>query len=951
MPKFTGLALLVILLLGCESYAPQSVQHGIFSACCGGVGTCVPTSAVSSEDASLLTQDQCDESLVCAPTGLVESASYKFPTCQAYGQSEGRCLPKCLPSVAEDADTLDRSTCDEASVCVPCFDPLSGESTGACTREGDAPTQPASLFGECCEGRGRCIPTGAIEDDLESRLATDSCETNSDRLCVPDMWVDAQPQVPTTCHGYGGAEGRCLPSCLGDVGSQPERFLKDVCEGTDLCVPCFDPVTGEDTKACSTTGDPGPTEAKVTFATCCGAQGACVPTGMLREDEKSSLSADTCAQDSGAALCVPSTWISDPGTPAATCRAFGEMEGRCLPACLPDVVARSSSLHQDGCADEQLCVPCFDPVSGEGTGACNIGSDPGPQEQAKLFDKCCGDQGSCVPTSSIDDEDRTQLVADSCGDASEHMCVPDSWITAGAPPGCTAPGSLEGRCMPSCLPSVAARADQLVQADCAAAQLCVPCFDPLTGESTHACEVGRDMPTTQAKLFPACCNGSATCVPKELVSADVTSQLDAGTCGANSAALCVPNKWVGKDEIETPQTCRATGNSEGRCMSECLSEVVKQKDRLTRDSCSETDMCVPCYDPISGADTGACHLNGDAPTESPVVFAQCCSARGHCVPSDIISAESRDDLAADSCTGGALCTPDTWLNETQAPTCRGYANAEGRCLPDCLPAVSEQQGRLLTAGCAQGSACVPCYDPVTGKDTGACSQPGDAGPSELPRTFSKCGSNTGRCVPSTLVSDASRLSSSGCSASAGELCVPATWLDASFTAPPTCRAPGNLEGRCLADFLPDVQGNRSNLRQTTCGSHELCVPCFDPLSGNSTGACTINGDVPAEQAKRFANCCGGSGTCVPGALLFSSAGLATDSCAEADTYCVPNATANGQDPGYPSCVDSDMQAGACVGSCFINPWLTLIMDQGNCMQGGTKCVTCGVLSLSTGACL
>jgi len=171
MPKFTRLALLAFLLLGCESYAPpQSVQHGIFSACCGGVGTCVPASAVSSTDAALLIQDQCDEALICAPTGVVESASYIFPSCVAYGQSEGRCLPKCLPDVAGDADRLDRSTCDEASVCVPCFDPLTGESTGACNRTGDAPTQPASLFGECCGGKGRCIPTGAIEDDLESRL-------------------------------------------------------------------------------------------------------------------------------------------------------------------------------------------------------------------------------------------------------------------------------------------------------------------------------------------------------------------------------------------------------------------------------------------------------------------------------------------------------------------------------------------------------------------------------------------------------------------------------------------------------------------------------------------------------------------------------------------------------------------------------------------------------------
>jgi len=718
-PKTTKLALLTILLLGCKSYPPsQPMQHGIFSACCGEVGTCVPTSAVSSTDAALLAQDQCDDALVCAPTGLVESASYVFPSCRAFGQNEGRCLPTCLPDIAKDADRLDRATCDETSVCVPCFDPLTGESTGACTRDGDAPTEAASLFGECCEGRGRCIPSGAIEDDLEARLATDSCEANSDRLCVPDLWIDAQSQVPTLCHGYGGAEGRCLLNCVGAVSSQAQRLLKDVCQGTDLCVPCFDPITGEDTQACSSTGDPGPTEPTVTFPTCCGTQGSCVPIGALTDAERSSLSADTCAQDSSV-MCVPSAWISDPDTPAANCRAFGEIEGRCLPACLPDVIARSSSLHQDGCADEQLCVPCYDPVNGESTAACNIGNDPGPTEQPKRFDKCCGDQGSCVPTQAIDEADRMQLAADSCGNASQRMCVPDSWLSAGAPPGCTAPGDLEGRCMPSCLPSVAARAAQLVQADCAAAQRCVPCFDPLTGESTQACEVGSDMPTQE------------------------------------------------------------------------------------------------------------------------------------------------------------------------------------------------------------------------------------------PRTFPTCGAGAGRCVPNSLVSqeDAARLSSTGCSPAEGTLCVPSAWLEANFTTPPTCRAPGNLEGRCLADFLPEVESNKSNLRQMTCGSHELCVPCFDPLSGNSTEACTIRGDTPREQVKLFSNCCSGEGTCVPGALLSSAAGLATDSCLEADTYCVPSAAAHGQDPGYPSCLDANLQPGACMASCFINPWLTLILGQGDCIQAGTKCVTCGTLNLGTGACL
>jgi hypothetical protein len=250
------------------------------------------------------------------------------------------------------------------------------------------------------------------------------------------------------------------------------------------------------------------------------------------------------------------------------------------------------------------------------------------------------------------------------------------------------------------------------------------------------------------------------------------------------------------------------------------------------------------------------------------------------------------------------------------------------------------------------SACVPCYDPVTGQNTGACSSPGDVGPTESARTFPKCGNGIGRCVPNTLVdtADRARLNAERCASPMSNLCVPTTWLDKAFTTPTSCRAPGNLEGRCLADFLPDVAPRAKDLRQTTCGVHEFCVPCYDPLNGNSTGACHSNGDAPTEAPKRYSNCCTGAGTCVPGALLKNTSGLSNDTCAERETYCVPTTAATGGDPGFGSCTQEDMDPGVCVPSCFINPWLGLILDPGSCLQGGTKCVSCGLVGLETAAC-
>jgi len=57
----------------------------------------------------------------------------------------------------------------------------------------------------------------------------------------------------------------------------------------------------------------------------------------------------------------------------------------------------------------------------------------------------------------------------------------------------------------------------------------------------------------------------------------------------------------------------------------------------------------------------------------------------------------------------------------------GGFNAEGRCIPSCVPAIQAQASRLAQDDCTQaGTLCAPCYDPITGADTGACTQAGDA---------------------------------------------------------------------------------------------------------------------------------------------------------------------------------------------------------------------------------
>jgi hypothetical protein len=860
--------------------------------------------------------------------------------------------------VARRASRLDRSTCGDATLCVPCFDPVDGTPSSACDLGGDkGPTEPPSLFSDCCGGQARCVPQGLIDDNLQTKLSADSCAKGSETLCVPDLWVADQNAFPSSCSAYNGAEGRCLSRCLADVQKRLERLKQDSCDASALCVPCFDPVTGANTGACTSGNDPGPkNKTPVMFDKCCGSVGRCVPPEALKDSERTQLAADSCDPASGA-LCVPGDWVSHPDNPPITCRAYGEVEGRCMPSCLPQVQNRSEMLRQNVCPNTFLCVPCFDSVTGENTGSCNVGGDPGPTELPVSFSQCCGDLGRCVPTEAVKDQIKDRLDANSCAQDQPRLCVPEPWIKDSfyVPQTCSAPGALEGRCLPNCLPDVMKRSDHLTAETCPAAHSCVPCFDPVNGDETHACDVGKDAPTAPPKLFPDCCGDQGTCVPGELVSSSDRSRFGVDSCAGDLPALCVPKTWVDQDPLPVPKTCRGPQNGEGRCLSTCLPEVGSRKDQLRQDVCDATELCVPCFDPVDGHDTQACHISKDTPKESPRLFDACCDMRGRCIPPDLVSMDRRDGLGADSCaTGGELCVPANWLGDKRSasPSCRGYANAEGRCLPNCLPEVAAQSSKLLTAGCDTSASCVPCYDPVSGGDTGACTAPGDPGPKEPPRTFPTCCDGIGRCVPNPLVdpTDRSRLSADKCDSPSGNVCVPTSWLADDFTTPTQCRAPGNVEGRCLAACLPQVAGRASDLRQTSCANHELCVPCYDPLTGAATDACTTHGDMPREAPKGYQQCCSNDGLCIPGDYLPPLGTYNTESCREAGTFCVPSRAATGLDPFFPGCTDSNLRAGACVPGCYINPWVRLLVSQDTCLQGGTLCVRCGLSSLQTAVC-
>lgn len=80
------------------------------------------------------------------------------------------------------------------------------------------------------------------------------------------------------------------------------------------------------------------------------------------------------------------------------------------------------------------------------------------------------------------------------------------------------------------------------------------------------------------------------------------------------------------------KTCNSIGGGEGRCIPSCLNQVKDLSKYLPTDpACLSTELCVPCYDPRTGAATGACSIGCDTgPNASipKVVFQPCCAVSG-----------------------------------------------------------------------------------------------------------------------------------------------------------------------------------------------------------------------------------------------------------------------------------------------------------------------------------
>ncbi|MFO0679541.1 MAG: hypothetical protein U0169_23645 [Polyangiaceae bacterium] len=508
-----------------------------------------------------------------------------------------------------------------------------------------------------------------------------------------------------------------------------------------------------------------------TLPSCCSTGAAhCLAGEKLPDVVKSALT--TCGTGG---FCVPDPILRSGGAPLPRCKSMNNLDGACLSVCVPQVSQFKDLLPQATCAADERCAPCVSPLDNKRTGVCDIGDPvmeakviscspdggveggtgpsmggdsgssgptpdlPCPHTGPAIVDPntfpACGTGGGahCVPTSLVPPAMTSRLATCPTG-----LCVPDTFIAANGraiPPTCKSIGNLEGRCLHGSLPEVAAKQSLLPVSTCQSYERCTPCFDPQTGQATGACSLSCDPgpktpppgppvcpytgpPLLDPTAFPSCSSaGGAHCLNAALVPPAMTSQLK--SC---SGGYCVPDVFIASAGNAVPKTCRSLLNAEGRCLHVGLKQVEADLDKLPRSTCESYERCAPCYNPIDGQATGACSQSCDpGPRERPVTFSYCCGGAARCVPSTIVPASMQDRL--DSCGGNQLCVPSEHLDDDYVPrSCQAFAlllggTYDGVCLSDCLSFSFMENIVIKNGGCGSGRRCVPCYR--NGQPTGA----------------------------------------------------------------------------------------------------------------------------------------------------------------------------------------------------------------------------------------
>jgi hypothetical protein len=250
----------------CKPPAPEkggTAKTG--EACCEGLGVC--TKNASGTGAAGYGLDKCaaGKDLKCVPvlpsadfdagdddggaSGPIASCRVELPATLGDFDLEGRCVPGCFITGDPSAANLGQSSCNSGSKCVPCYSPVTGESTGACEQDGDSPTESAPPgFAECGDGIGYCVSADTVM--MTSGMAMlPQLTCDADQVCAPKVKVIDQKACFAHCDSVIGGPGACIAAYI--VPEATRGLLQQsTCEDGEKCAPCINPTDMKPTGAC-----------------------------------------------------------------------------------------------------------------------------------------------------------------------------------------------------------------------------------------------------------------------------------------------------------------------------------------------------------------------------------------------------------------------------------------------------------------------------------------------------------------------------------------------------------------------------------------------------------------------------------------------------------------------------------------------------------------------------
>lgn len=251
-------------------------------------------------------------------------------------------------------------------------------------------------------------------------------------------------------------------------------------------------------------------------------------------------------------------------------------------------------------------------------------------------------------------------------------------------------------------------------------------------DSAYTCRPKPEDNGGIGRVDSRCCAGLGQCAAD--VSEGIKSGFPRDTCSSEGELRCLPNmREIAASESDVDAgparafaACRVSfpgapadfPDYEGRCLPSCFAAANPLAARLSQATCSSSEKCAPCFDPLTGKSTGSCELQGDKPSEPPPeAFAECADGQGYCVPAFAAGMQA-SQLAQLTCKEGELCGPKNKVADPSAcfAHCDAGSFGPGACVPSFLASVGA--GILPRADCEEGMVCGPCQ--LFSMRTGVC---------------------------------------------------------------------------------------------------------------------------------------------------------------------------------------------------------------------------------------